>query len=187
MQIPLDIDYRNVNKTEALEDRIRERVAKLDRLSDKLSSCHVSVEKLHQHQDSGRRFRVRLVLHHPPGQEVVVDRNSSGGDVHQEAHQVVDEVFDTAERKLKRLLDKLHGDVKSHPQQEPSAVIVEIDHEKGEGRLRTLEGRELFFNDETSVDEFRHLDVGDGVSFIEGHTEEGPYANSVRLEYKPTL
>lgn len=187
MHVPIEIDYRNVNKTEALETRIRDRIAKMDKLSDKLSSCHLSVEKLHEHQDSGRRFRVRLVMHHPPGQELVVDRNSSGGDVHQEVHQVVDEVFDSAERKLKKLVDKLHGDVKSHPHQEPTAVIMEIHREAGEGRLRSVEGQELYFNRTTSPDDFDHLDEGDGVSYIEAHTEEGPYANSVRLEYKPTL
>jgi len=187
MNTPLDIDYRHVNKTDALEALIRRRVEKLDRVADRLSSCHVSVEKPNQHQDSGRPYRVRVVLHHPPGKELVVDRGSSGGDVHEEVHQVVEEVFDAAERKLKKMLDKMHGKVKSHPHQQPTAVVMDVDREARRGRLRSLEGEELFFDDLSSADDFDHLDIGDGVSFVKENGEDGPFASAVRVEYKVTL
>ena len=37
MQVPLEVDYRNVDKTEALESLIRDKVAKLEQVCNQTS------------------------------------------------------------------------------------------------------------------------------------------------------
>ena len=47
MQIPLEITYLDVDKTDALEALVHEKVAKLEQVCDHMSSCRVGLEKTH--------------------------------------------------------------------------------------------------------------------------------------------
>ncbi len=49
MQIPLEISFRDVQKTEEIERLIREKVEKLEQICDYMISCRVVVEMTQQH------------------------------------------------------------------------------------------------------------------------------------------
>ncbi|MFW5908708.1 MAG: HPF/RaiA family ribosome-associated protein [Desulfosalsimonas sp.] len=106
MEKPLEITYRNVEKSDDIDDLIREKAAKLDSMHDRITSCRVSVEKPQEHQKTGNEYRVRIDLRIPPGKELVVSRDTREGDIHDPLKVVVNEAFKKMEKQLKRVKGK---------------------------------------------------------------------------------
>jgi ribosome-associated translation inhibitor RaiA len=73
MQIPLQITFRNMPRSSAIEENIREKAAKLDSLFDGIMSCRVIVEAPHRHHYKGKAYVVRIDMT-VPGGELVINR-----------------------------------------------------------------------------------------------------------------
>jgi cold shock CspA family protein len=79
------------------------------------------------------------------------------------------------------------GDVKPHPAP-PHGVIASLDRERGCGRLRTADGREIYFHRNSLVNaDFERLEPNMEVRFSEEAGEKGPQASSVQLVGKHHL
>ncbi|MBD0314135.1 MAG: ribosome-associated translation inhibitor RaiA, partial [Microcoleus sp. T3-bin5] len=77
MKVPPEITYRNVDKTNALDTLVEEKIAKLEQFCNYISSCHIAIEKIHDRPRSGSPYRVRIDLTVPPGHELVAESNPS--------------------------------------------------------------------------------------------------------------
>ncbi|MEW6591905.1 MAG: ribosome-associated translation inhibitor RaiA [Pseudomonadota bacterium] len=118
MKTPLQVTFRNIEHSDALETHIREKADKLETFFDPIMSCRVVVEMPHQHKHQGKRFNVRLDIG-VPGNEIVVNR-----DDHEDVYVALRDGFEAAKRQLKDYAHRLHGDVKLHqppPQAESAA------------------------------------------------------------------
>jgi len=146
MEIPLEVSFRGVRKTDAIEDLIREKAAKLEKICDYMTRCRVAVESPHEHQQSGQVFRVRIEMHVPPGHELVATREPGEGDIHRELPTVVRDAFEAASRQLKRLVEQQRKEIKRHPEQETTAFVDKIFKEEGYGFLHSVDGREIYFH-----------------------------------------
>ena len=73
MKIPLQITFRDMAPSPAIEDNIREKAAKLDELHDGIMGCRVTVEAPHRHHHKGKAYVVRIDLT-VPGGELVINR-----------------------------------------------------------------------------------------------------------------
>jgi ribosome-associated translation inhibitor RaiA len=104
MQQPLKVTFHNLPHSDALEDDIRERVAKLDSLGDGLIGCRVVVDSPHRGQTKGKTYAVRIDMQ-LPGAEIVVSREPVG-----EWRVAMNEAFDVAKRRLKEHVAKQRGD-----------------------------------------------------------------------------
>ncbi len=116
MDLPLELTFRGVEKTEGLETLIRQKSDKLERICDHISSCRIAVEKPHSHQASGNPYRVRIDLTVPPGHELFAQRGPMEGNVQEQLSHVIRETFDAMERQLKELVEKQRGETKKHPE-----------------------------------------------------------------------
>ena len=126
MKVPLEISFRGVEKTHDMENLIREKAAKLEQICSYLSSCSVAVESPQEHQESGNPFQVRIYMRVPPGHELVVRRESGRGDMHDELPKVLRDAFQASLRQLRELTERQRGEVKTHPEQETTAVVVKL-------------------------------------------------------------
>ena len=124
MQVPLEISFRGVRKTKAIENLIREKVAKLENICNYMISCHVAVEIPQQHQKTGNPFRVRIDIRVPAGHELVVKCESSEGDMHDTLPKVLRKAFNVSNRKLKELLELQRGKIKTHAEQKQTVALV---------------------------------------------------------------
>ena len=186
MEVPLEITFRGVDRNDDLERLIREKAAKFEKICDSLISCRVAVESPHAHQQSGNPFRVRINLRVPPGQDLVVRRKSTEGYLHEKLPVVISETFDVAFRRLKKLMEKQQGQVKTHEEQEKIAFVVRLFPEEGYGFIRTRQGRELYFHRNSVLnDDFDRLEIGTGVRYVSGLGDEGPKATTVQIVDKP--
>lgn len=186
MEVPLQVAYRDVAKTEALEQQIRDEAAKLEQVCDYMTSCRIAVEKPHEHQKQGNPYRVRLEMHVPPGHDLVVEHGAQDSEMHAPLHTVLKDAFSTARRRLKELVERQRGTVKHHPDQELGGIVEKLFREEGYGFIRTVEGQEIYFHRNSVLnDDFDRLDVGTGVRFVTEEGEKGPQASTVQIIDKP--
>ena len=187
MEVPPEITFRGVNKTDDIEQLILDKIDKLDKLCDHIISCRVAVESNQEHQQAGNPFRVRINLRLPPGKDLVVTRESGQGNVREWLSTVLRDAFSALERQMKKEVDKQQGQVKSHPKQmDLVGYVVRVFPDKGYGFIRTVEGRELYFHQNSVLHgDFDRLEVGTGVRYFPEDGNEGPQASSVQIVDKP--
>jgi cold shock CspA family protein/ribosome-associated translation inhibitor RaiA len=182
MNLPLELTFRGVEKTESLETLIREKVGKLERVCGYINGCRIVVEKPQAHQERGNPFRVRIDVTVPPGHELVAERGPMDGNVQEQLTHVIRKTFEAMERQLKELVEKQRGEKKQHPRQMVVALIDRLVPEEDHGFLRTVDGREIYFHRHAVVSlDFDELEVGMGVNYDEEQGAEGPQASSVRV------
>ena len=73
MKIPLQITFRDMAPSAAIESNVREKAAKLDELYADIMSCRVIIEAPHHHHHKGKAYSVRIDLT-VPGAELVINR-----------------------------------------------------------------------------------------------------------------
>lgn len=182
MQVPLEISYRGVEKTEDIERLIREKVDWLEKFASNLISCRVAVERPQKEQQSGNPYRVRIIMRVPPEKELVVKEKTGEGDMHLPLSTVIRSAFDAASTQLKKQVEMERMDIKRHPEQEIMALVDRLFVEEGYGFIRTPEGEEYYFHKNSVLhDDFDRLTVGTGVRFFPEMGEKGPQASSVQI------
>lgn len=105
MQIPMEIRYRDMSPSEALNDEIHEEAAKLEKLCERITSCKVTIEQPHRHHAQGRHFHVQIDLR-IPGDELVVGRDPEKNDAFENAHVAVAAQFEALRRMLQKRLER---------------------------------------------------------------------------------
>lgn len=182
MQIPIEISYRDVEKTDEIDFLIRQKAEKLDRMFGNIISCRVMIEKFQLHNRSAQPYRVRIVLKIPPGHELAVSRDPSKGNLHLDLGAEIRWAFDAAERMAKETREKQRHDVKVHPQQQIKGVIEKIFYNEGTGFIRTMDGRQIYFHKNSVLHtSFESLKIGMGVRYNEEMGEKGPQASTVQV------
>jgi len=186
MQVPLEISYRDVDKTDSIDSLIRQKVAKLEQVCDYMISCRVAVEKRHRHQRTGEPYRVRIDIRVPPEHELAVERISARGEREEPLPTTIRKAFEAARRQLKKLVEKQRGEVKRHPEQETMAFVSRIFREEGYGFLISPDGHEVYFRDSSVLHgDFDRLEIGTGVRYVEELGEKGPQASTLQIVDKP--
>jgi ribosomal subunit interface protein len=113
MQSPLNISFRNMDPSEAIETRVREKAEKLERLYDRIISCEVVVEAPHRNHQKGKLYDVRINLS-VPGDDINVGRTGPQNHAHEDVYVAIRDAFAAAGRQLEDHVRKMRGDVKSH-------------------------------------------------------------------------
>ncbi len=104
MKLPLEITFRNVVRTDEIEERIRAKAAKLDKFFDKITGCRVVVESPHKHHHKGNTYHVRIELS-VPGDEIVVTRDPQISE-HEDMGIALRDAFSAAQRQLQSYVER---------------------------------------------------------------------------------
>lgn len=179
MQTPLQITFRDMEPSEAVEARIREKAEKLEQYYDKITSCRVMVEAPHAHHHQGRLYQVRIELGVPEG-ELVVNREHHHKDhAHEDVYVAIRDAFDAMKRRLQDYVDKRRGRTKQH-ETTPGGHVISLHPDEDYGRIGTPDGREIYFHRNSVLDgAFDKLEIGTEVRYTEEAGELGPQASSV--------
>jgi ribosomal subunit interface protein len=104
MQIPLQITFHGIDHSDAVEERIREKAAKLEAVFDRITSCRVVVESHHKNTSNlhrkGEPFHIRVDLT-VPGAELVVKRDPKDSHINEDIFVALKEAFSNMDRQLK--------------------------------------------------------------------------------------
>lgn len=119
MQVPLEITFRGFPHSDAVENKIREKTAKLEQFFDHIISCKVAVETEHNNQHQGNLYHVRIDLS-VPNKHIVVSREHHDKQDHEDVYVALRDAFDAAKRQLEEYARIQRGEVKRH--QAPAAT-----------------------------------------------------------------
>jgi len=160
MQIPLQITFQGIPRSDALEAAIRERATKLEAFYPRMTSCHVVVEENRRHKQQGRLFNLRIDMR-VPGHELVVNRDSD-----EDVFVALRDAFDAAKRMLADEVRLQRQDVKQHTLP-AHGRITRLDAEQRSGLIETADGGEAYFAAENVASTpFEALEVGQEVQFL---------------------
>ena len=182
MTVPIQVVFRNMERSEKIEEIVRDKTQKMEKVFDRITSCRVAVEIPHKSQKQGNDYQITVDLT-VPDKKIVVNRtakavNGTPGDV----YGAIKDAFMVTRRQLEDYAKKRQGKIKIHESM-PAARIAQIFGEQGYGFLETSDGREVYFHSNSVVNrEFDRLELGAEVTFVEKMGEEGPQASTVRVK-----
>ena len=132
MQLPLQITFRNMPPSEAVEAKVKQRAVKLKRYFENILSCKVTIEAPHKHHHKGSIFQVNIDVA-VPGREIVVSREPGLNHAHEDVYVAVRDAFAAARRQLedytKSRLGKAKrftGSVPAQPAEDVSLIASSV-------------------------------------------------------------
>lgn len=186
MQVPLEITYRNIEKSPAAEEEIRAHVADLEEIYDRITACHVRVDQRADNSNHTIPPVVRIELQIPGHRNVVV--------AHEPGHlqrkfqnpdlsNAINEAFRIAERRLHDLKEvrEANGPAQAEGGEERFlGQVAEIYPLEDYGYLMNKEGALLYFHRNAILSgSFDYLVRGSEVQYVEEDGDTGPLAKKV--------
>jgi ribosomal subunit interface protein len=178
MKTPLQIAFRNLERSESVEAKIRERAEKLEKYCDRIMGCRVVVEARHKRHQHGNHYHVRVDVTVPEA-ELVASRAPDEHHAYTDVYVAVRDAFDAMRRQLEDYVRRQDRRVKAH-EAPPHGRVVELYPAEGYGRIETPEGKLVYFHRNSVVgSDFDNLATGAEVRFSEEEGELGPQASTV--------
>ncbi|RYB97860.1 HPF/RaiA family ribosome-associated protein [Ciceribacter ferrooxidans] len=179
MEVTPRVTFRGMDHSEAVEAAVHERIERLSRFHDHITSCSVVIEAPHKHSQKGKIYHVRVNIN-VPGREIVVGREAEENHAHEDVLVAIRDSFDAAQRQLEDVVRKMSSyRVKAHPVA-MRGTVARVVPEEGFGFILGADGREYFFRRESvTTENWAALGEGTKVRFAEHDGEKGPYASAV--------
>ena len=105
MQVPVQVTFRDMPVSDAVEAACWDEAAKLERDFENITSCRIAVTESDRRGRNGHLFEIRIVLN-VPGSELVVNREPPARDGDEDIMVAVREAFDAARRQLEEFLER---------------------------------------------------------------------------------
>ncbi len=180
MKLPLQITFRHMDPSPAMEARIHELAARLEKFSEHIMRCHVIIEPPPKHQHQGAVHDIRIDITMPDG-EIAIRRAHPASHAHEDPYVALRDAFRAARRKLEDYERRRRGDVKSHAGA-THGRISELHPENDSGRIETADGRVIYFHRNSVIGaRFQDLKTGTEVRFAEEAGDLGPQASTVHV------
>ncbi len=180
MQVPVQVTFRDMPVSDAVEAACWDEAAKLERYFDRITSCRIVIAESHHRHRKGNLFEVRIDLA-VPGRLLTVSREPPKHQADEDIQVAIREAFDRARRQLEDYTRQRRQQVKSH-EAHPSGRIARLLPEEGYGFIEAPDGREIYFHrNSVHNGSFERLEVGAEVRYIEEQGLEGPQATVVTL------
>lgn len=189
MQMLVEIAFHNLEKSDWAEEEIRARVAKLEKIYDRITTCRVRVDQRANSSTRSIPPVVRIEVSVPGYKDIVVSHEPDHLQLKYQSpdlHNAINEAFRIAEDRLSEFKKwrEDHGRVALHEAQNQFlGQVADIDPGGEFGFLMTKEGGLLYFHRNSVIfGEFEKLRRGDEVHYVEELGDTGPIASKVRVK-----
>jgi putative sigma-54 modulation protein len=105
------IAFHGLPHSDAIDQYVRKRIAKLDAFAERITSCRVALEMPHRHARHGGHYRVRVAIALPAGQ-LVVSRSPDAAKTYEDLYATIGAAFDEVARQIQDFVRRQRGDVK---------------------------------------------------------------------------
>ena len=182
MQIAPEVIFKDLDRSQWVEELVAEHMAHLEKFSQDITRCHVTLSHEQGARRKGNRYSVMVEVRIPRHHDLVVKKQKQIVDMPTQLRAVINEAFGAIEKQLKRTVAQRRGDEKGHNGQ-PHGMVEKVFEDDGYGFIRTLDDDRQFYFHRNSVlhGDFDRLAVGAEVRFSAEEGDEGPQASSVQL------
>jgi hypothetical protein len=113
MQLPVEITFRDMTPSLALEATIQRWADRLAWIEPNIQRCEVVIERPHRKRSSNQQFHVRIEVA-IPGHSIIVGRDPARSEEHVDPYVAVGDAFRAARRQLQEAIEIRRGQVKLH-------------------------------------------------------------------------
>ena len=114
MHTPVEIHFHGIEKSEAIEERVLEKVAKLEKHFGRMTRCRVVLEAPHRSPQKPKVFQIKIEISLPRRQPIVVCHEREGSHAHEELPLAIRDAFEAALRRI----DDVGGKIVARPKLE---------------------------------------------------------------------
>jgi ribosome-associated translation inhibitor RaiA len=109
MQAPIEIAFQHFEPSEEVRAEVARQARRLEKFSDRITSCHVAIAGPQTRHRQGDPFKVDIRIAMPEHRDVIVTRTH--GDAPEREHPLVAirEAFDAAVRQIEDLAREMRG------------------------------------------------------------------------------
>ncbi len=177
MEIPVQVTFRGMDPSPAVEARAREMAERLKRHRDRITSCRVVIEAPHRHHHKGKLYTVAIDVTYPGG-EVVANRGKRFDHSHEDVYVAIRDAFKAMRRRLDEGARIRRGDIKSHDAPFLGTVTKLFPDY---GFAETMQGDVYFHREAVTGAGFEALEIGNRVRLVlaENESEHGLQASTV--------
>jgi cold shock CspA family protein len=179
MKLPLQVSFHNLERSEGIENRVREEAARLDEFCDHVMSCRVVIDVPHRRHGTGNSYQVRIDIKARGEEIAIVNEPPQHDPYYEDVNVAIRDAFDSAARRLEDYVRRQRQDVKHH-EAPPHGRVSKLFPQEGYGFIETPDGREVYFHANSVLESgFDGLEIGSEVTFAEELGDKGPQASTV--------
>ncbi|MGE0173212.1 MAG: HPF/RaiA family ribosome-associated protein [Oligoflexales bacterium] len=181
MQGSVQIQFDGLAASDAVYNRILDKIDHLERVFPRIVDGRVVVKRINERHKKGNIFRVNIELN-VPRDRLVISHEPGNKLAHSDVYVAIRDSFDAMERVLQDYARKMNGQTKHHEEPLVEGRVVRVFPYDGYGFIATSDEREVYFDANAVVDgEFEKMEVGNRVRFFEQLGEKGPQASTVHM------
>ena len=100
MNAPVEVHFHGIQRSEAIEQRVREKVAKLEKHFERMTSCRVVLEATQRTALKPKVYCIKIEVGVPRQRPIVVCHERVGSHASEELTMALRDAFETALRKI---------------------------------------------------------------------------------------
>lgn len=133
MQTAPEVIFHDVDRSAWVENYILERLQRLDKFAEGITSCRVSLAQEQASHHKGNRYSVMVEVRLPPNHDLAAKKAKIVRDMPTQLPALINLAFGAVERQLKRTAALRRGEVKNQHNagNGPARGIVEQDGDDG--------------------------------------------------------
>jgi len=189
MQTAPEVIFHDVDRSPWVENYIHERLLRLDKFAEGITSCRVSLTQDQASHHKGNRYSVMVEVRTPPNHDLAARKAKVIRDMQTQLPALINLAFGAIERQLKKTAALRRGEGKNPENRHDSQLhgIVEKLFDEGYGFVRAVgDERQVYFHRNSVLHgEFDRLAIGTEVRFTPQDGDDGPQASSVHIVAKP--
>jgi cold shock CspA family protein/ribosome-associated translation inhibitor RaiA len=186
MQTAPELIFHDVDRSAWVENYILERVQRLDKFAEGITSCRVSLTQDQASHQKGNRYRVMVEVRMPPNHDLAARKAKVIREMQTQLPALINLAFGAIERQLKKTAQLRRGEMKNQENRHHGHGIVEKLFDEGYGFLRPVDDdRQVYFHRNSVLHgDFERLAIGTEVRFTPQDGDDGPQASSVQIVAK---
>ena len=186
MQTAPEIIFHDVDRSAWVENYILERLQRLDKFAEGITSCRVSLTQDQASHHKGNRYSVLVEVRTPPNHDLAAKKAKVIHDMQTQLPALINLAFGAIERQLKKTAQLRRGEGASRHDGQPHGIVEKL-FDEGYGFLREVgDERQVYFHRNSVLHgDFDRLSVGTEVRFTPQDGDDGPQASSVQIVGKP--
>jgi ribosome-associated translation inhibitor RaiA len=114
MQLPVNISYRGLEKSDQIDNLVLDYAERLERFCDHINRCDIAIEQTNHTHQKGNPYRCRIDVTVAPRHELVADERQMDNGNHEPLKKVIHDAFKTMEGELRRVVEKQRRVINSH-------------------------------------------------------------------------